>query len=151
MQKQKKNIYCRHKRNNICCGHSNETLKHTLFCCLYSFPFLWRNKKIYSRSITKYDSLTTPITKTCLYNTDPLKPHFYTVKLGFTGVYIIFLIALKNIVCRYSLEPPRWGGSNEYPQSMFKAEMWKISELFIWKFSVFWRWNLLYIWIGMFS
>ena len=26
------------------------------------------------------------ITKTCLYNIDPLKPHFYIVKLGF-GVY----------------------------------------------------------------
>ena len=26
----------------------------------------------------------------------PLKPHFYTVKLGFTGVYIIFLILLKK-------------------------------------------------------
>ena len=32
------------------------------------------------------------ITKTCLYNVDPLKPQFYIVKLGFTGVYIIFLI-----------------------------------------------------------
>ena len=63
------------------------------------------------------------VTKTCLYNTDPLKPHFYTVKLRFTGVYIIFLIALKNIDCGYSLVPPRRGGSNEYPQSMFKAEM----------------------------
>ena len=31
-----------------------------------------------------------PITKTCLYNFDPLKPHFYIVNLGFTGVYIIF-------------------------------------------------------------
>ena len=30
------------------------------------------------------------ITKTCLYNFDPLKPHLYIVKLGFTGVYIIF-------------------------------------------------------------
>ena len=30
--------------------------------------------------------------KTCLYNFDPLKPYFYIVKLGFTGVYIIFLI-----------------------------------------------------------
>ena len=29
--------------------------------------------------------------KTCIYNFDPLKPHFYIVKLGFTGVYIIFL------------------------------------------------------------
>ena len=25
----------------------------------------------------------------------------------------------------YSLEPPRWGGSSEYPQSMFWAEIWK--------------------------
>ena len=33
------------------------------------------------------------ITKTCLYNFDPLKPHFYIVKLGFTGVYIVFLIS----------------------------------------------------------
>ena len=31
------------------------------------------------------------ITKTNLYNFDPFIPHFYTVKLGFTGVYIIFL------------------------------------------------------------
>ena len=30
------------------------------------------------------------ITKMYVYNFDPLKPHFYTVKLGFTGVYIIF-------------------------------------------------------------
>ena len=62
-------------------------------------------------------------TKICLYNFDPLKPHFYIVKLGFTGVYIIFLISAQNIVCEYSLEPPRRGGSNEYPQSMFRAEI----------------------------
>ena len=36
------------------------------------------------------------ITKTCLYNFDPLKPHFYIVKLGFTGVYIIFLISAQK-------------------------------------------------------
>ena len=47
------------------------------------------------------------ITKTCLYNFDPLKPHFYIVKLGFTGVYIIFLISAQNIDCGYLLEPPR--------------------------------------------
>ena len=47
------------------------------------------------------------ITKTCLYNFDPLKPYFYIVKLGFTGVYIIFLISAQNIDCGYSLEPPR--------------------------------------------
>ena len=63
--------------------------------------------------------LQTNITKTCLYMFDPLKPHFYVVKLGFTGVYIIFLISIQNIDCGYSLEPSRRGGSNEYPQSMF--------------------------------
>ena len=34
--------------------------------------------------------------KTYLYNFDPLKPHFYIVKLGFTGVCIIFLISAKK-------------------------------------------------------
>ena len=48
--------------------------------------------------------LNVTITKTCLYNFEPLKPHFYIVKLGFT---LFFLFLLKNI------------GSNEYPQSMF--------------------------------
>ena len=39
------------------------------------------------------------ITKTCLYDTGPLKPHFYIVKLGYTGVYVIFLIsASKHIM-----------------------------------------------------
>ena len=46
------------------------------------------------------------ITKTRLYSFDPLKPHFYKVKLGFTGVYIIFLISAQNTDCGYSLEPP---------------------------------------------
>ena len=59
------------------------------------------------------------ITKTYLYNFDPFKPHFYIVKLGFTGVDIIFLISAQNIDCEYSLEPPRRGGSNGYSQSMF--------------------------------
>ena len=82
------------------------------------------------------------ITKTYRYNFDPLIPHFYVVKLGFTGVYIIFVISaqnidcgyslepLRHIDCGYSLEPHRRGGSNEYPQSMFWAEIWKIAEFF---------------------
>ena len=36
------------------------------------------------------------ITKTCLYSFDPLKPHFYTVKLGFTALYINFLISAQK-------------------------------------------------------
>ena len=37
-----------------------------------------------------------PITKTCLYKVDLLKPHFYIVKLGFKRVYIIFLISAQK-------------------------------------------------------
>ena len=43
---------------------------------------LWANM-VYKRS--------NHITKTYLYNFDPLKPHFYIVKLGLRGVYIILL------------------------------------------------------------
>ena len=53
--------------------------------------------------------------KTCLYNFDPFKPHFYTVKLGFTRVYIILLISAPNIDCGYPLELR----FKEYPQFMF--------------------------------
>ena len=48
------------------------------------------------------------ITKTRLYNFDPLKPHLYVVKMGFT--YIIFIIFARR------------GSSNEYPQSMFLSK-----------------------------
>ena len=36
------------------------------------------------------------ITKTRLYSFDTLKPHFYIVKLGLTGIYIIFLISAQK-------------------------------------------------------
>ena len=38
----------------------------------------------------------------------------------------IFLISAQNIDCRYSLEPPWRGGSNEYPQSLFLSRNKKI-------------------------
>ena len=34
----------------------------------------------------------------------------------------IFHISAQNIDCGYSLEPPRRGGSNQYPQSMFLSK-----------------------------
>ena len=30
-------------------------------------------------------------------------------------------ISAQTIDCGHSLEPPQWGGSNEYPQSMFSS------------------------------
>ena len=41
------------------------------------------------------------ITKTRLYNSDPLVPHCYIVKLGFTGVYIIFRCGLQGFTGVY--------------------------------------------------
>ena len=79
------------------------------------------------------------ITKTCLYNFDPLQPHFYIAKLGFTGVYITFLISAQNIDYGYSLEPHRRGDSNEYPQSMKTIRMFylKIFIFLVVKFSIY--------------
>ena len=49
------------------------------------------------------------ITKTYLYSFDPFKPHFYIVKLWFTGVYIIFLIsAQKHRLCFYAQQSMFW-------------------------------------------
>ena len=86
-------------------------------------------------------SIKALITKACLYNFDPLKPHFYIVKLEFTGVYIIFA---QNIDCGHSLEPPRRGGSNEYHNLCFEQKYEKyqnfLSENFnflVVKFSVY--------------
>ena len=79
--------------------------------------------------------------KTCLYNFDPLKPHFYMVKLGLTGVYIIFIISTqKNIDCGYSIEPP----------TMFCKDKWKNIRVFYLKIFSFLRWKFLCIWIGVF-
>ena len=75
------------------------------------------------------------IRKTCPCNVYPLKPHFYTAKLGYAAVYLFFLFLLQNIDCGYSLEPPRRGGSNVYPQSMFRANIRKKLQIFNRKFS----------------
>ena len=78
-----------------------------------------RLNQILEKNIHSFRNHT--ITKTCLYNFDPLKPHFYIVKLGFTGVFIIFLISAQKhrlwVLVRTA--SARRGGSNEYPQSMF--------------------------------
>ena len=51
-----------------------------------------------------------------------------------TGVYRginYFSYFCSNIDCGYSLEPPRRGGSNEYPRSMFLSRNMKNIRLFI--------------------
>ena len=45
----------------------------------------------------------------------------------------LVLILLQNIDCGYSLEPPRRGGSNVYPLSMFRAKKKKNMKNFLLK------------------
>ena len=49
-----------------------------------------------------------------IYKISPPKTENFQIKNS-----DIFLISAQNIDCGYSSEPPRRGGSNEYPQSMF--------------------------------
>ena len=76
------------------------------------------------------------VTKNCLYNFDPLKPHFFIVKLGFTGVFIIFSYSAKNIDCGLSLEPPRRGGSNGTHNLCFEQKYEKYQNLLSENFQV---------------
>ena len=77
------------------------------------------------------------ITKTCLYNFDPLKPHFYIVKLGVTGVYFIFLISVQKHRLRVLLRsaPPR--RFLRVPTIYVLSRNMKNVRIFIGKFSGF--------------
>ena len=63
---------------------------------------------------------------TCHYENTPIQIYrkFHLQKLNFFQIKNsdIFHISAKNIDCGYSLEPPRRGGSNKYPQSMFLSK-----------------------------
>ena len=96
--------------------HTARTFILFIFVCLFHLTLSNLGTNFSKRSF---------ITKTCLYNFNPLKPHFYIVKLGFTGIYIIFLLLLKSIDCGYSLEPPRRGGTHNL---CFEPNYEKISE-----------------------
>ena len=62
-----------------------------------------------------------PITQACPCN---IQQYFTAVKMLIFRYFflIIFLIFAQNIDRGYTLEPPQWGGSNEYPQAMFWSE-----------------------------
>ena len=50
-------------------------------------------------------------------------PSISTDKESPKEVYISLLISAQDMVCGYSLEPPRRGGSNDCPQCVFWAEI----------------------------
>ena len=72
---------------------SRSHMDHGLEC-----EFLHQEKDVFDLCIPLMIECTQflCITKTRIYAFDPLKPHFYIVKLGFTGVYISFIILLKT-------------------------------------------------------
>ena len=56
--------------------------------------------------------------KTCHCNKQEI---FLALKIVIFSLKMIFFpIFAQNMDCGYTLEPPRRGGSNEYPQSMFE-------------------------------
>ena len=91
----------------------------------------------------------------------PSKTHFSTVKLGFAGVYLFFFDPKRRlrVHVKTASAPPRWGGSNMYPQSLFWAKIRKTSKFFQWKFSflqqkkkfciLHGRVFLMVVWIGL--
>ena len=71
------------------------------------FPQTWLNSQ--------------PISTTLRKLVHAINRDFLVIKLESFQLknFDIFLIFAQNIDCGYTLEPPRRGGSNEYPQSMF--------------------------------
>ena len=66
---------------------------------------------------TSHSTSRTPLRKHAYSNMlkkSPPKTEFFSDK-----IFAIFHISAQNIDCGYSLEPPRRGGSNEYPLAMF--------------------------------
>ena len=70
--------------------------------------------------ISVFDVYAVPLRKHAYWNIlkilQPEKENFQVKKNKTSD---IFHISVQNIGCGYSLEPPRRGGSNEYPQCMF--------------------------------
>ena len=82
-----------------------------IFTVLYDVGFL-----SWIRCLFRPESIA--ITKTRLFK---YIENFTTIKIENFQIKNpdIFHISAKNIDCGYSLEPPRRGSSNKYPQSMF--------------------------------
>ena len=88
--------------------------------CVYGL----QHKRYTTNNTTHGNSVLLCITKTSLIK---YTEKFTSKKWKFSDKNSdFFLISAQNIDCGYSLEPPRRGGSNKYPQSMFWAEIRKI-------------------------
>ena len=82
-----------------------------VFNCGQSLPPIWHISCVTAEGQNHQENMSV------LYT--PLNPTFIQKKRGFAGVYLIFLFLIQNILCGYSLEPPRRGGSNVYALCLF--------------------------------
>ena len=109
-------------------AHLNFTVFKLSDAC-YTICIYWKlniDWVLFLRLLPKTSMTRTPmaslpcliIAKTCLFeyneNFTSKKTENFHIKNS-----DIFLISAQNIDYGYLLEPPRWGGSNEYPRSMF--------------------------------
>ena len=88
-------------RNKICQeGQKSVTTRGQLTLSMRSlkieFEMSRKSLSIFTYMFTPYAYITSYIMKTYLYDFDPLKPRFYIVKLGLTGLHIIFLISAQK-------------------------------------------------------
>ena len=101
--------------------------------------------------INCFSFLLLSITKTYLYNFDPLEPHFYIVKLGFTGVYIIFLISAQKHTLWVLVRTASMRWFYRVPTIYVLSRNKKKYQNFYLKTFRFCWCNFQYIWIGVFS
>ena len=102
--------------------------------------FLYHNRVQPSVGVSKFEESRSPRAwEICDKN--PLRKHAYSSILKISPSKTenfqminsdIFHISAQNIDCGYWLEPPRRGGSNKYPQSMFLSR-YKKNNVYPWK------------------
>ena len=121
------------RRVFVCAADHFNVALHFWFLCIYFISncpcihFLCYVSRLLLRAITWDECVS------CLrshYENTPIQLHCKFCRCKYENIkmkiVIFFLFMLKNIDCRYSLEPPCRGGSNEYPQAIFCAGIRKI-------------------------
>ena len=98
------------------CGCSLRYVMFAVLCYVKWILLLWKMELVACKEewfLSCISGQFCYVTKTYLHNFNRLKPHFYIVKLGFTGVYVIFIIFAQKhrlvvlliylTLCYYSL------------------------------------------------
>ena len=97
------------------------------------------NRITFGKILPNVPNLNLCITKTCLYNFDPLKPHFCIKNWGLQGYTLFFSFLLKNIDCGYSRRFYRVPTINVLSRNMKNIRIFylKIFIFMVVKFSVY--------------